>query len=278
MALHTASVTVDQGILAFKFPYNLDLLADMKAAVPASDRAWDGTRKLWCIDPAHGLTVAGLIQRHCGITVSVPPVTTVVQPELRLLDLRYIGQAKARDGGDPTAFGWVNGSWSVIFPEPVLRKWFLAPARPDEAPTLYQVLSVAQTATAEEIKKAYRRLARSWHPDICREPDAAEQFKRINHAYQTLADPNTRIRYDVGLAFETLAKAAPHDQQALPYQAGYRAPLRCGYVLCNGTPRLSRFLVTEILAWEDVVLPDGRILSTTWPVGATTFTENWIVP
>jgi len=60
----------------------------------------------------------------------------------------------------------------------------------------YQTLGVPRGASAEEIKRAYRRLARRYHPDISREPDAAERMKAINEAYAVLSDPEKRAAYD----------------------------------------------------------------------------------
>jgi curved DNA-binding protein len=60
----------------------------------------------------------------------------------------------------------------------------------------YKELEVSRDASAEEIAKAYRRLARRYHPDVCKEPDAEERFKRINEAHQVLGDPEKRGRYD----------------------------------------------------------------------------------
>jgi molecular chaperone DnaJ len=63
---------------------------------------------------------------------------------------------------------------------------------------LYEVLGVSREATQEDIKRAYRRLARQHHPDVNREdPQAERQFKEINLAYQTLSDPAKRRQYDL---------------------------------------------------------------------------------
>jgi len=61
----------------------------------------------------------------------------------------------------------------------------------------YIVLGVARTATDVEIKKAYRRLAQQWHPDVNTEPEAQARFKQINEAYQVLSDPQRRQTYDM---------------------------------------------------------------------------------
>ncbi|OGC22905.1 molecular chaperone DnaJ [candidate division WOR-1 bacterium RIFOXYB2_FULL_42_35] len=60
----------------------------------------------------------------------------------------------------------------------------------------YEVLGVSKTASADEIKRAYRKLAREFHPDVNKETGAADKFKEINEAYQTLSDPNKRSQYD----------------------------------------------------------------------------------
>ncbi len=60
----------------------------------------------------------------------------------------------------------------------------------------YQILGVPRNADADTLKKAYRKLARQYHPDINKEPGAEEKFKEIGRAYEVLADPDTRARYD----------------------------------------------------------------------------------
>jgi curved DNA-binding protein len=60
----------------------------------------------------------------------------------------------------------------------------------------YKILGVVRTATADEIKKTYRRLARKYHPDVSKEKDAEAHFKEVQEAYEVLKDPEKRAAYD----------------------------------------------------------------------------------
>ena len=62
---------------------------------------------------------------------------------------------------------------------------------------LYEILGVSKNATQEEIKKAYRRLAKKYHPDTCKTKECEEKFKEINAAYEILSDKEKRKKYDM---------------------------------------------------------------------------------
>ncbi|WP_243297163.1 molecular chaperone DnaJ [Bacillus litorisediminis] len=60
----------------------------------------------------------------------------------------------------------------------------------------YEVLGVSKSASKDEIKKAYRKLSKKYHPDINKEADAAEKFKEVKEAYEVLSDDQKRVQYD----------------------------------------------------------------------------------
>ncbi|HLA08514.1 MAG TPA: DnaJ domain-containing protein, partial [Anaerolineales bacterium] len=60
----------------------------------------------------------------------------------------------------------------------------------------YETLGVGRNANDDEIKGAFRKLARQYHPDVSKEPDAEEKFKEVNEAYGVLSDAEKRARYD----------------------------------------------------------------------------------
>lgn len=84
---------------------------------------------------------------------------------------------------------------------------------------LYDTLGVPRTATSDEIKRAYRKLAMKFHPD--RNPgdhEAAENFKRVQEAYDTLSDSNSRARYDMNSKPAARPNKKKEDKGKRPYK------------------------------------------------------------
>ena len=72
----------------------------------------------------------------------------------------------------------------------------------------YQILGVPRDASQEDIQRAYRKLARTYHPDVNHDPGAEDRFKDVSEAYDVLSDPQTRRRYD---AFGRDFRQVPED-------------------------------------------------------------------
>lgn len=270
----TIRLTVESGGFVLHSPYNAGFVAAFKATIPGSSRRWDKDRRVWLFDPSVSIRVVDLCETFFHTRPHVPTLINTPVWESRILDVRYVGMTKDRGEDDRSAFGCVGGAWSVLFPEKVLMEWFCAiPTQPGEYPTLFGVLGVSRDVDADGIKGAYRRLAKQWHPDVCHEPNAAETFKAVSYAYQTLSDDTKRRKYLAGLALE--ASLAANTQGGFAAAFCYRAPLRCGLILADGVERLSVFNVSKINLWEDIVDPQGRVLVTSWPAGAQTFMEVW---
>jgi curved DNA-binding protein len=87
----------------------------------------------------------------------------------------------------------------------------------------YEILGVPRTASADEIQRAYRKLARTYHPDVNKDPGAEERFKEISEAYDVLSDPDTRTRYDrFGPAFRQVPEGVDPDTWAAGRQRAQR--------------------------------------------------------
>jgi curved DNA-binding protein len=87
----------------------------------------------------------------------------------------------------------------------------------------YEVLGVSRNASPEEIQRAYRKLARQFHPDVNKDPGAEEKFKEVSEAYDVLSDPETRRKYDqFGPSFRQVPEGVDPDMWAAAQQGGAR--------------------------------------------------------
>lgn len=84
--------------------------------------------------------------------------------------------------------------------------------------TYYEILGVAREADEREIRSAYRRLAKQYHPDANADPDASERFLKIQEAYEILSNPEKRAEYDVFLATGHARPAYSGDAGSRGYQ------------------------------------------------------------
>lgn len=196
--------------------------------------------------------------------------------EIRLIEARYVGRAKDRPNGESTAYVWSKGSWSAAIVKTALLVYFGAPILPGEQSTLYGTLGIAKASTDEEIKKAYRRMVKQWHPDTCREPGARQQFEAVQHAWEILRD--NREKYDAGLALQASLAKNVEVFNALQGENdwGYRAPLRCGWILGEGELQRGKFVISKIVQWEDISREDGKTLVASWIYGKDKPVEEWI--
>jgi curved DNA-binding protein len=111
------------------------------------------------------------------------------------------------------------------------------------AEDFYSVLGVSRDASADEIQRAYRKLARTYHPDVNKDPAAEERFKQISEAYDVLSDPNTRQRYD---AFGPDFRRVPEDADPATW----------------GRARAGSSRARSSRSWEEEGFPEGVRFST----------------
>lgn len=89
----------------------------------------------------------------------------------------------------------------------------------------YDVLGVSRDASPDEIQRAYRKLARTYHPDMNKDPGAEERFKDVSEAYDVLSDPDSRRRYD---AFGPDFRRVPPDVDPAAWAAGQASRATAG--------------------------------------------------
>jgi len=184
------SITQSGNSYALHTPYGKGFVNSIKA-LPYESRTWDGSAKAWIVSQDQIEKAIQLIEDYYGEKVLAPELEPINASRKYSFQLDYVGIPKERQGqGGKTALGLSNGQWRVAFSEEVLKGWFeQCQSERDQNETLFSLLLVKESATDQEIKSGYRRLARQWHPDVCKEENASEKFKEINEAYLILSDP-----------------------------------------------------------------------------------------
>lgn len=261
-------ITIKDNSLILRTPYNPSFVSDLKAQIPATSRKWDATSKVWIVSTQYLKQVEALLWQYYHYKANIVIPSTQSEFSVRQFKLEYLGIPKDRGDGTSTAFGWYNEGWNVIFGLEVLLRWFDPSAKPGQSNSLYGLLGVKKTATDQEIKQAYRRTAKQWHPDICKEPDAHEQFIKIQHAYEILSNEQLRKRYNAGL--ELMAKTG------IVEKSTWRPPVRCGLVLAKVKVDIGRLVVEDILKWDDITDSLGRVMVSSWDMSREKFTVEWI--
>jgi len=267
-------------ILELHTPYNAGLVAALKSIAP-EHRQWDAIAKVWRVSVSQQTMVKQIVKQFYPDAQFYALQSVPAQRETRVLRVEYLGAPKERADSSFSSFGWCSESWSVVIPDQVLRAWFKEPEHNESqaASTLYGTLMITQQASADEVRSAYRRLARQWHPDVCSEPNASDVFKQIAEANRILSDPLMRRKYNAGLMLESSAqvKQTIRRRDLWSEVSRWQLPLRCGIITCEGVQEL-KFSVNRILLWQDIIDGAGRVLVTSWPVGAETFTRKWVEP
>lgn len=256
-------------------PYNPQFVTALKTEIPYSARRYDPGSKRWLIAGAYARQVQTLIQMHYNQIIALPTLAQNASV-INIIEVLYLGRAKIRVDGTSSASGWHNNGWNVVFPTKALKAYFqpsFGPDQPDMS-TLYSLLGISGGASAAEIQTGFRRMAKQWHPDVCREPDAQEMFLKIKDAYETLSNPGKRARYDLGLKMAATLSGKYTQTQRTPDD--YTAPFRSGLVLAAYTEQVGLKVIERIHHWADIVDAQGRTLVSSWVSGADAPTLNWI--
>jgi DnaJ-domain-containing protein 1 len=264
---------IDRGAdVDFFSQYDPVLIQRLKIDIPPSGRKpiyHNGRFSHWVINKQY-LTqlesITGKSFSHLKTAVNTTPST-------KLFRVEYIGQIKDR-GGEMSAMGLIDSNWSIVFPENVLKSWFTGKDDNLNISTFYTTLNVKQSASDREIKSAWRKMLRRYHPDINKDNDADDMTIKINDAYNILRNPQKRKKYDAGLKLQLLATRSK-DYSAFGKTSNFTIPIRCGMILCKCIQSAGRNLVDEILEWVDIV-ENGKTLITSWDKQLNQIKREWI--
>lgn len=254
------SIVAENGGLKIITPFSRDFVDELKEAVPATSRKWDPPSKAWLVSKQYSSVIKEIVDRVYSCDVAMPTVIATDTEAFEVeLQIDYLANCK-----NEAASAHCNGGWNAKFPENVLRRWFKQAETVNQPATFYGVLGLDQKATDADIKKAYKRAARQWHPDICREENAREMFESIKDAYQVLSNPSSRSKYNAGLAFERMAKTGRNSHFQKSKYSTFTPMIRCGKLKVRATRELGVIVVEEILKWDDIENELGQIMVSFW--------------
>lgn len=264
--------------------YNKQFVDLLKSSIPQSKRVW--SKPNWIVAKEYEFTVVGFIIICYGVQPRLVDNTHLPDKRIqKTIKVEYLGACKEKDGGVSSASAYVDGSWSVLILESALRDYFEGEKQnSDSGQTHYTTLGIKQNSTPEEVKKAYRQLAKQWHPDINKDdPDASEKFKSINAANEILGNDLKRRKYDFMLdimnktnEIDTVKSVHKHMSRLNNSLYGYRSPLLCGHIDVEGTVSFGRLVVDKINAWDEITNDQGKTMVVTWKYGDSMFTVHWV--
>lgn len=273
------SIKADNGNYELLTPYDPEFIADLKSLVPFGERVYNRDRKSWTVDKKHGQLLQNLCQKYFHMTPALPALAAA-STIVGLLKILYVGRSKVRNDGSKSAFGWIDNGWFAVLPETALRNFFEPSSGGEQAsaPTgnYFEMLGIKIDASDQDIKAAYRRMVKQWHPDVCKDPDAHNIFIGIQKAYDVLSNPKLKARYRAGLKLESLTPKTFQKPQVPNEAEEYRSPLKCGSILCEFSRIGSRYLVKRIFAWDDITDDQGRTLVSSWEKDAQEPTLTWV--
>lgn len=262
-------VTGSVGFL--KSAYNPIVTEEIKR-LPSWARAWNADAREWEIAPPLMPLLAARLTALTGQPLDAPPADAYRPPASVTIEALYVGKVKGEGEGAAAHVMTLSRQWRAALWGPAVYRWFGAtPASANTPATLYELIGASPDASAAELANAIKRQLRQWHPDVCREPDAAERTRQLLEARAILLDPAQRARYDAGLEAARLAGV-----RATASGDEYRSPLRSGRITGLGYKIVDRWVVHEIRHWDDLVDDRGRVAVVSWPNGADAPVVTWV--
>lgn len=242
--------------VAIRFAYNETVIAWLKTSIPKGQRSWDPDKKQWVLND----------DAYVQFTKEFPDLKHISEvvnndnAETQEFYLEYIGRPKYTFTNQRVmSYGWKDQKIVLGITIEAFQKWF-------RVGTLYQQLGIREVIQDQsEIRKAYLRLARQWHPDVCREPNAQEEFLKIKKMYDILSNPQKKKKYDLGLKLFGAAEKSI-------IQPGMPIPMRCG-ILTGKIEMSPHKTLVDISSWKDIT-KDSSILVSTWR--GETYSTEWI--